>query len=59
MYAVSVTAYAPFPITFNYSEQASNFHTAIARAIRKYRAEGRIKGKHIDNLNVKAGCKAL
>lgn len=59
MFAVNVTAYIPYPITREYTETATGMPTAVARAIRKYRADARVKRKRIDQMVVKIGVASL
>ena len=54
-FSIIVTAYIPYPITFEYLEKATGFGTAINRAVRRYRKEPRVARKRIDNLIVKVG----
>lgn len=54
MYAVRVTGFLPYPIIREYTKQASGFHIAIARAIKDYRKDERIKGHKIQRMTVQA-----
>lgn len=54
IYVVRVTAYIPYPIVREYTEQASSFSTAIARAVKEYRKEPRVARKKIDRMSVSA-----
>ena len=54
MYAIRVTAFIPYPIVREYTKVCSGFHVAIARAIKDYRADERIKGHKIQRMTVQA-----
>lgn len=59
LYVVKVTAYIPYPITREYTEQATDFSAAISRAVKKYRKEPRVSRKRISNMSVSAGMATL
>jgi hypothetical protein len=54
MYCVRVTAFIPYPIVREYTKACSGFHVAIARAIKDYRADERIKGHKITRMTIQA-----
>jgi len=56
VYYVKITGYAPYPVTINYYERASNWATAIRRATAKYFKDYQKKGKmRIKNLSIQVG----
>ncbi len=55
LFVVRVTANIPYPVTFEYTEKATGFATAVRRAIAKYKKEPRTARKHIDALTIKVG----
>ena len=52
VFVVRVTAYIPYPITREYTEQATSFAIAIKRGVAKYRTEDRVKRKRIEKMSV-------
>lgn len=55
IYKIEVSAYCPYKLKFEYTDRARGFGTAIRRAVEKFRREERIKGKHLDNIQVSCG----
>lgn len=54
IYQVRVTSYIPYPITREYTEKATAFATAVARAMKEYRRDPRVLRKRIDKMSVVA-----
>lgn len=55
IYKIEVSAYSPYKVKFEYTDRARGFGTAIRRAVEKFRKEERIKGKHLNNIQVNCG----